>query len=268
MCALTRKSGWCHPIRLGIGVFLLSACPSAFGWGAAGHTLIGMAAEPLLCPNAAEESARFDNGGSLRRLGSWADQIRSEAQWAHTAPWHYVNIPDGGDPRRPQDDAAGNVIIAIEQFIAVTGSATATPQQRANALRFLVHFVADIHQPLHVGRLEDRGGNAIDVVYRNRETNLHYFWDSDVIALKGIETDEYARLIADRVAFAAETQRGSSARDWAAQVFDLRPQVYGFNLRTGALSDQYLQTAAMIAEQQIILAAANLANTLNGIFCP
>lgn len=248
-------------------VFLLGTCNCAFGWSAAGHALIGMAAEPLLCPQAVETTVRLGDGESLRHLGSWADQIRSESQWQHTAPWHYVNIPDAGDPRRSPEDVAGNVITAIERSVAVTRSETATPQQIANALRFLVHFVADIHQPLHVGRREDRGGNEIEIAYRDRDTNLHYFWDSDVIALKGVDLNEYAQRIAGQVAAAAEIQRGSGARDWAAQVFALRAQVYDFDVRSGELSDQYLQMAEMIAERQIIRAAANLANTLNRIFC-
>jgi hypothetical protein len=259
-------------MRLAPGQFLaalicLHSGSAAFGWGPEGHELIGLAAEPLLCRAAVSEIDRLGNGESLAELGQWADRVRSQPAYAHSAPWHYVNIPDDGDPRRPRTTSEGNVIDAIERFSRVLSSADSTPAQRRDALRFLVHFIADLHQPLHVGREEDRGGNFIDVNFPRDVRNLHYFWDTSVIRLKGLRTREYADSIGGRVRTAARRDRGTQVRDWAEQVFALRGSVYDFNTVTGYLDDEYLEIAEALAEQQLVLAAAHLANSLNEIFC-
>ena len=135
---------------------------SALAWGEDGHRLVGIAAEELLCSAAAQEIAQLSGNESLGDIGQWADEIRAQPRWDHAAPWHFVNIPDNGNPRRPPDSAEGNVIVAIERFTRTLRSTSATTEERAIALRFLVHFVADLHQPVHVGRASDRGGNLID----------------------------------------------------------------------------------------------------------
>lgn len=245
----------------------LSATP-ALGWGDDGHMIVGMAAEPLLCPAAAGEVARLGDDESLGRIGQWADEIRGQPEWSHAAPWHFVNVPDDGDPRRPPETSEGNVISAIERFFRTLRSESASDEERAIALRFLVHFVADMHQPVHIGRAEDRGGNLVDVFYEERGTTLHGFWDFNAVWLRRLSASEYAESISHRVLISAITDPGIRARDWAAQVFELREQVYSFDTTSGLLDDDYLAMAEELAEQQLTLAAAHLANLLNDAFCP
>lgn len=251
----------------GIAALLLFISAAAFGWGRDGHLIVGMAAEPLLCEAVFDSLESSSGTRSAGLSGLWADEIRSQPEWAHTAPWHYINIPDTGDPRNPPVSIAGNVITAIERFIGILGSEQATTKERANALRFLIHFVTDVHQPLHVGRAADRGGNRIDVTFDGKETNLHLFWDTDVISRRGLRNREYAESLSARVRATAREERSTDVRDWAAQVFALRHQVYDFDASSGVLSEDYLSTAEAIAERQLLLAAAHLANTLNELFC-
>ena len=239
----------------------------AFGWGRDGHEIVGLAAQPLLCRRAQREVARLGDGETLARIGWWADQVRGQPQWRHSAPWHYVNIPDAGDPRNAPRNPEGSVITAIERFYDELRSQAVPDAERAVALRFLVHFVADIHQPLHVGRAEDRGGNRIAVAWADEETNLHSFWDTDAIRLRESSPSRYAAAIAAQARAAAARDRDLQVRDWAAQVFALRPQVYDFDPASGALDAEYLAMAQRLAEQQLTLAAAHLANTLNRIWC-
>lgn len=239
----------------------------ALGWGRDGHRLAGLVAQPLLCRRAAAEIARLSGGEPLARIGLWADEIRRRPEWAHSAPWHYVNIPDSGSPREPPPGAEGNVLTAVERFAGVLTADTAETEDRADALRFLVHFVADVHQPLHVGRAEDRGGNLIGVSYADTETNLHAFWDTDAIRLSGRSIEQYAETIAARARELARRDRGSNVRDWAEQAFALRARVYDFDTTTGSLDADYLEMAAGLAEEQLVRAAAHLANALNDAFC-
>ena len=257
-----------HALACAVAVASATVCDPAAAWGPVGHRVIGRAAQPLLCSDARAAVPELAAGESLEQIGLWADQIRGRSEWSHTAPWHYVNVPDDGNPRQPPATDGGNVIVAIERFAEVLADAAADSAQRANALRFVVHFVADVHQPLHVGRADDRGGNEIDVSFEAERRNLHYFWDTAVIRLSGLSIDDYAAKIAPEVAAIAQRDRGQGVRDWAEQVFALRTQVYAFDAESGALSDEYLDIAMDIAEQQLASAAAHLANALNEALCP
>jgi hypothetical protein len=241
---------------------------SALAWGPPGHIIIGFAAAPLLCDAAAVQVEQLGGGESLARIGLWADDIRGEPQWRHAAPWHYVNIPDDGDPRQPSASSSGDVVAAIERFRREIANESLDKEDRAVALRFLVHFVGDLHQPLHVGRASDRGGNLIEVSYDDAATNLHAFWDSHVIRLSNRNIREYVAALASDVQILLEPERNKQVRDWVAQVFALREQIYDFDARTGRLDSGYLDKSVAIAESQLTLAAVHLANTLNEAFCP
>ena len=121
-----------------------------------------------------------------------ADQIRM--QRPETAPWHYVNIPIHPAPDEPSDyDATRDcpndacVVAKIEQFERVLADRQVSQRQRLEALKYLVHFVGDVHQPLHTSNDHDRGGNEVPVTFMGRQTNLHAVWDTGIIepAVKG-----------------------------------------------------------------------------------
>ena len=247
---------------------LVLAYSTAHGWGDDGHMIVGLAAEELMCSEAAAEVERLGSGESLGQIGLWADEIRDQPEWAHAAPWHYVNIPDDGDPRRHAEPPEGDVIHAIDRFFTTLRSQNASDEDRLIALRFLVHFVGDIHQPVHVGRAEDRGGNLTDVTHEGRETSLHGFWDFNVVWMRRLSEVEYAESISHDVLITAIKDPNIDVRDWATQVFDLREQVYSFDPATGALDEAYLAMAEELAQQQLTLAAAHLANMLNAALCP
>jgi len=245
----------------------LSVPRSAFAYGPSGHLIVGRAAEPLLCGAAVRAVRGMTGNEPVAALGLWADRVRGDNEWGHSSPWHYINIPDGGNPRHPPESPEGDVLRSIEQFLSVLRAPNVAMEERRNALRFLVHFIADIHQPLHVGRAEDRGGNSIDVFFNGKQTNLHAFWDSDAIQLSGWSVRTYAARIAEQVRRTARLDKGSNVRDWTAHVFGLREQVYAFDQRTGLLDAAYLNRAVSISQRQLVLAAARLANTLNQVFC-
>src|SRR5262249_27997043 len=150
----------------------------AGAFGPDGHRIAGLLAEPRLCPAARAEVAALTGGEPLAELGLWADMIREERP--ESAPWHYMNIADlrpGGESRAAvaayRSPPEGDVLSAIDRFFTALSNRSLPETQRLDALRFLVHFVVDVHQPLHVGRVEDRGGNQIDVRYGDKVVNLH-----------------------------------------------------------------------------------------------
>ena len=172
-------------------------------FGGLGHRVAGVLAERELCPAARTEVAELADGQSLGELGLWADTIRGDPAWERSVPWHYVNVPDlppgAGEAearaaiKRFRHPPEGDVLTAITQFSAVLADRTRPSAERAEALRFVVHFVVDVHQPLHVARASDGGGTEVDVRVGDDVVSLHRFWDTIALARRHLGADEYAR---------------------------------------------------------------------------
>jgi len=151
---------------------------TANAWGADGHRLIAEAAEARLSGEARAELHRLlalEAEQSLSAIATWADEARNRA----TAPWHYVLMEeDCSGPRACRQGAC--VVAAIERQADAVGS-SASDADRLRALKFLVHLVGDIHQPLHAGAGNDRGGNLFQLRTWGKGSNLHALWDSELI---------------------------------------------------------------------------------------
>jgi hypothetical protein len=259
-----------------ITVFAALACcaaPGAAGaFGPDGHRIAGLLAEPRLCAAARAEVAVIGGGQSLAELGVWADVVRKERR--ESAPWHYVNIADSAPGAEATAVAAfrhppeGDALEAIARFRAQLADRSRPAAERLDALRFLVHFVVDVHQPLHVGRADDRGGNDVHVRYTGTVVNLHRFWDTDVIELRGVSARRYARMLAARVDAAAAS---GGPLEWAAESLALRSTVYEFHGGNGSqpivLDAGYIARAQRVTDERLVRAGARLAATVNAIFC-
>ena len=269
-------------IALGASLLVASAAllpVDALAFGALGHRAAGVLAERELCPAARSEVAELGDGQSLAELGPWADTIRGDPAWERSVPWHYINFPDlppGADLaqaraaiKRFHHPPEGDVLTAIAQFSKVLADRARPRAERAEALRFVVHFVVDVHQPLHVSRASDGGGTELDVRVGDDVMSLHRFWDSTALAPRRTPVDEYVQRLED----AFEAVPAARAHDppfvWAAESLALRPTVYSFAPSADAvpLDDAYRSMAHTIAEQRLVLAAARLAATLNAALC-
>jgi hypothetical protein len=158
--------------------------PTALAWGPEGHAIVADIAEAHLTPAAMTQVKQLlgqEGHAHLDDISSWADEVRS--QRPETAPWHFVDIPldaNSYDPARDckNDDCVIARIVRFEKILADTSTA---PKDRLEALKWVVHFVGDIHQPLHDEDNNDRGGNDIHVSYFKKSTNLHAVWDGKII---------------------------------------------------------------------------------------
>ncbi len=198
---------------LAIFLFLcLFAAPSALSWRVWQHEVIAEVAEHYLLPETREEVRCLL--GPRRRMADeagWADRIRG---WRRrTAPWHYLNWPL--ELEEPDFDVfsteRGNVVWAIEEQLPVFRDRERGRRKRREALKFVIHLVGDLHQPLHVGTGEDRGGNDVPVRFRGRTTNLHTAWDGKMYddnrdspgehaarLLEGLEEEDRVRIMSGR----------------------------------------------------------------------
>jgi hypothetical protein len=238
-----------------------------------GHRAAAKMADLRLTP-AARAAVRdlLEPGETLADASTWADEHRQELP--DTAPWHYVNVPitvAHYDARFCP--AQGCVVSKITDFRAVLGDPKATKDQKRQALRFLVHFVEDLHQPVHVGDRMDRGGNDLQVQFFDEGSNLHRVWDFDVIEHECSDEDHWAAELTALAspARAAAWCRGTPA-DWADESLACAKRAYGNGstgqpLKAGAkLGEDYHAFALPIIRERLAQSGSRLAWILNDTF--
>jgi nuclease S1 len=188
---------WIARCRTGSWVLLAALVVStqAGAWGSQGHQVVAAMAWELLQPATRQEVNRLlalEPGETLESLSTWADEHRNPA----TGPWHYVNFPRGNCQYEAQRDCPDGhcVVAAIERERAVWAS-NANDKARLKALKYLIHFVGDIHQPLHAGYRDDRGGNQFQLRAFMRGSNLHAVWDSGLLHQLDLENQALVALL-------------------------------------------------------------------------
>lgn len=257
----------------------------AHGWSLEGHRLVGEIAERQLSAAARTEVARLlavEAEPTLAGVAGWADEIRDEGSSAlgkRSRNWHYLNFPRGADCRyEPARDCPGGncVVGAIAAQHAILADQRRPLAERRDALKFLVHFVGDVHQPMHAGFGDDRGGNEFQVNYRGRGarhpggdgTNLHSIWDYRLLRSAGLSLDGYVeRLLASPLPTDPVPASELPPRDWALESCRLIAdhQLYPRGHRIG---DDYIERHRPLAEARVRLAAVRLAALLEQALAP
>ena len=166
----------------------LSHLASARPWGEEGHQIVGAIARERLTPEARAAVSALLGNDDLATAGLWADQIRGDHAYDWAKPYHYVNLPRGAlSVDLARDCPTGECVVAgIPKFLAIAADTTKSATERTEALKFAIHFIGDLHQPLHAGYKDDLGGNRIQVVAfpdtaEEQKSNLHALWDSVLI---------------------------------------------------------------------------------------
>ncbi|WP_163130914.1 S1/P1 nuclease [Agarivorans sp. Alg241-V36] len=226
-----------------------------------GHQLIAYLAQQQLEPQSQQRIEQILDGKSMVVLVIWADYARKQDAWKHTGPWHYINIPKGQSLEQSQRNPKGDVLSQLEYFEQQLKQAHLSKLERQQALKFYIHFVGDIHQPLHVGYAKDRGGNKVTVNWYGKTTNLHRVWDSQLLDNNKRSLGEYAQHL--QVSYPSNDQL-HSYQEWLNQSRALLPAVY--QLADKNLSDDYATQHRPTLELQIVRAGQRLAKKLNQIF--
>lgn len=259
-----------RPIALSCLLLLLLAVP-AHAWGPMGHRLAARLAEPQLTPAARAEVQRLlatERLRSLADVANWADELRERdpTLGRRSAKWHYVNFGDDCRYDAARDCAKGDCVVeALRTQAAILSDRKRGDAERLQALKFVVHFAGDIHQPLHAGHGHDRGGNTFQVNHRGKGSNLHAFWDGTLLNSRGLgETTYLWRLRATEAAKPAPAA-GYSPRApaaWAEQSCAIVRQP-GFYPPSARIGDDYVARHRPTAERQLQLAGTRLAALLN-----
>jgi hypothetical protein len=185
----------------------------------------------------------------------------------YTTPWHYVSIPTGKtyfDQKRTKD---GDIIEALFRFEDTMRDLKETKENKLAALKFLIHMTGDLHQPLHVGLAEDRGGNMIRVKWFKSETNLHAIWDEELVDFEKLSFTEYANYLNHYSKDEKKDWEKGTFFDWAKESQDLRPTVYDIGEMTPPnLSYEYNYKVKPVIEKRLKQAGLRLAYVLNRIY--
>lgn len=248
----------------------------AWAWGNEGHKIIAQIAASELSPAAkaqVEELLGGDAAMSMATASTWADEIRPTRP--ETRPWHYVDIEitnTGYDAARDcPNDAC--VVAKIKRDVAIVGDRMLARPVRAEALRFLIHFVGDLHQPLHAADNHDRGGNEVRVILNGQQKNLHAVWDVDVVEALGRDQRTVAAALGHQIT-AAEIGNWSkgSVVDWTNETFRVaKTQIYPALPGTRAtdapvfLRSDYAKREGNITRTQLERAGVRLATLLNNL---
>lgn len=241
----------------------------AFAWGPEGHALVARIAEAQLTP---EVRARvieiLGPGKSMASVASWADEIRRSRP--ESGPWHYVDIPLKSAHIDLARDCAkqGCVVVKIAELRRLVHDPATPVEQRREALMFLIHFIGDMHQPLHCEDNNDKGGNGVQVQFFGRRTNLHSVWDSGLLTRIGAEDQLLPALSRESAAHARKYGKGTATK-WAEESHKTARKVaYGKLPQTApgspvTIDAAYEKAADPVVRHQIELAGARLAKVLN-----
>ncbi len=261
-----------HHSRLVIACLLFAISAQVLAWGELGHRLIGELANDQLTPHSRAVAAKLlanEPEPTLAGVSMWADKIRAEdEQWrAKSAAWHYVRFGQDGqcgfDPQR--GCANGDCVIgAINKQLVILSDIRKPRLERIQALKFLVHFVGDVHQPLHASARDDKGGNDFQINWRNAGNNLHWAWDSFVLDYDGRTLEQWLAILRQAPALPADPTLKSDrpAVDWAAESCTL-VETAGFYPKKRKLSAAYFAKHRPTAEKRLLLAGERLAALLN-----
>ena len=239
----------------------------ALAWGKTGHRVIGQIAEHYLSTEARLAIMELLKKEGLAEASTWADFMRADPDefWQQTAnPWHYVTVPPGqqySDVKVPQE---GDAYTALQQFSATLGDADARREDQQLALRFIVHIIGDLHQPLHVGNGTDRGGNDFEVFYFGAASNLHRVWDSQIIDNEQLSFSEMANWLQQKIT--AEQFRLWNDPEplvWIDESAKLTAQIYPTDVR---LSWEYDYRWLPVIRQRLDQAGVRTAAYLNQLF--
>lgn len=272
------------PVLCVLALALVIAAP-AIAWSALGHRLVGELAQRHLNRDARAEVARLLAGEAdptLAGVATWADTLRDSdpARFRQTSPWHYVNFPRGDCRYVAERDCRDGrcVVGALEAQRRILADRTQPREARRDALKFVVHFVGDVHQPLHASDRPDKGGNTFQVSLRTditpeayardryvggvMGTNLHSVWDYYVLAEAGLGVDDYADRLDRRPWPPTLDRTAKSAAAWAGESCRLIDS-HRLYPDTHKMERRYPDAQRALAEERIRVAAYRLATLLN-----
>jgi len=268
MVPCRRRHGSLAGTGFALAALLTVIAQNGLAWGPEGHEAVAILTERYLRPSTRAHVRELLGSESLEEASLWADQIAHSTR-PETASWHYIDIPlrDSGIDLRRECPQGQCVLAKTEEFLAVLGNPRPGREARSQALKFVVHFVADLHQPLHCEDHHDKGGNTQAVIFEGHPDNLHWVWDTGLV--QEINRDPRS-LAAELESEITDSERAAwqagSVESWVLASHRLAQTVAyrrGWGFGTPVLGPGYDTRAEAIIRIQLEKAAVRLAFLLN-----
>ena len=247
------------------GLFSVIAL-NMLAWDAVGHKIIADIAYHNLTRKARNQCDKTLGEKGIIYYSSWADEVRSDSTYNYSSAWHYQNLA----PNLTDSDLAllyKNPSMEGEHaFFAIETMKTRLKRDKndAEALKFLVHFVGDVHQPMHTGRAEDRGGNSISVTWFRNPTNLHSVWDGRIIEAKRMSYSEYSEYLRHKFAKNTKEFKQNSMLQSIQLVYNVSNKIYNYGVPENTY--RYIYDFSDDTDEMLFRAGIILANVLNEIY--
>lgn len=256
-------------IFLCVSLFALPA--SSFAWGMLGHRIVGQIADGYLTAKARSEIQKILGTESIAMSSNWADFIKSDSTYRYLSPWHYINLKSGlsDDDVRAylKTDTATDVYTRVNFIVKELKKGNLPLNKKQLYLKLLIHFVGDIHQPMHAGRPDDLGGNRIRVQWFGSNSNLHAVWDEALIEHQKLSYTEDAAAINHTTLKQRQALQKATVGDWIVESYNLAETLYPeITEKDQKLGYEYNFKHLQTVNGQLLKAGVRLAGLLNAIF--
>lgn len=244
--------------------FIVADC---LAWGQVGHDTTCSIAEQHLSKKAKKQITKVLDGKSIVYWSNWLDNACHHPEYAYASTWHYKNIAEGQNYEDVPPFEKGDIITALNEQIGRLKSHNLTKEEEALAIKMVIHFMGDLHQPMHFGQLVDLGGNKRKVKFFGQDTNLHHVWDEELVE-KGHKWtyDEWTYQL-DRLSKNEVKQICmGEIDDWGHETFLITKKVYETAPEGTKISYDYIAEWTPVVEQQLIRGGVRLAYILNEIY--
>lgn len=249
--------------------FLIVSINSLHAWGTTGHRVVAEIAERQLSRKAKKNIKKLIGEQKLAYWANWPDFIKSDSDWKFADGWHYVNIPGNLDrmafDKELENTTDENLYKRALVLIDALKDKNTSLQKKQEYLYFLIHIIGDAHQPMHIGRLEDLGGNKITVEWFRKKTNLHALWDSKLVDFEQYSYTEYATVLNIYNKKANNALSSGSLLDWLFDSYQITNELYKIEPEA-SLSYRYQYDHKAAMEEQLLKGGLRLGKLLNEIF--
>jgi len=248
----------------------LSTALTSFPWGQKGHDTVAYIAECHLTPEAKAVAENLLDGKSIVYFANWMDNASHTEQYAYTKTWHYKNIDADETFAEAKINDKGDIVTALTEQILILSDTTKSKEDRSLALKMVVHFMGDIHQPMHLGHQTDLGGNRHEVRYFKSPTNLHTVWDSRLVesSHKWSYTEWQQQIDRATTQDAAAILSLTTPAEWAEETYVICKEVYDKTPVDTNIEYSYIADWTPVIEQQFLRGGLRLANVLNKALTP
>ncbi|RKD90115.1 S1/P1 nuclease [Mangrovibacterium diazotrophicum] len=255
-----------HRILSGLLIIVFSTLftLSASAWGSTGHRAIAQIAWQQLSDKNKSKIEAILGDSYLPLFATWADDIRSEKDYPLGTIPHYVNMPLGQNYEDSQKNEKGDLVTILNGMLDQFHNPKSTTEEKAVALKIIIHLIGDLHQPMHIGLAEDLGGNTISVKWFNEDSNLHKVWDEDIIDNSRLSYTELARFAGQPSEKELQQLEKGGLIAWVDETHQITQTIYD-NLGNKHFSYEYYYMFSPVVLKQIQKAGYRLGYVLNKI---